>query len=375
MKAFISKYCPKYALVLYGIAAVALIVHIFCVAFSGFADFFNIYVAGGVRFVLAKVTGILPFSLGELCLVLLPVLLIVLIVYVTHHSRKEHYDLLTRFFCAAFAFLSLFYTFFVFTLGMGYHGTALTDKLGLERKELTTGELIEVTEWLLEKTNEAAENVDFIYESSSVMPYDFNGLNEKLNEAYASVSDRFDFIMGYSSRIKPVLASKLMSSAGLLGMYSYYTGETNVNVDYPDYTLVFTCAHEMSHQRGISREDEANFMAFLLCLESDDPYINYCGYLNMFEYMLNPLYAGLSREGNTSKYSSILRKADERVLFDLDIAQKKTQENQGVISKIAEKINDTHIKVVGDEKGTASYGLVVELAAAYYYDLKADGRL
>jgi hypothetical protein len=218
----------------------------------------------------------------------------------------------------------------VFTLGMGYRGSALAEKLDLERKELTAKELEETTAFLIEQINGYVEEITFIKDSSSVMPYTFEEMNKKLNAAYKSASEKYSFVMGYSSTIKPVMSSKFLSKAGLLGMYSYYTGETNVNTDYMDYTLVFTCAHEMSHQRGISREDDANFMAFLVCLESDDPYIQYAGYLNMLEYMLNPLYAALKAEGRSSAYSTILRKLDGRVLTEIGVSSQKTEENQGV---------------------------------------------
>jgi hypothetical protein len=125
----------------------------------------------------------------------------------------------------------------------------------------------------------------------------------------------------------------------------------------------------MSHQRGISREDDANFMAFLVCLESDDPYIQYAGYLNMLEYMLNPLYAALKAEGRSSAYSTILRKLDGRVLTEIGVSSQKTEENQGVVSNVTNKVNDTYIKVQGVESGSKSYGLVVELTAAYYKKL------
>jgi hypothetical protein len=141
-----------------------------------------------------------------------------------------------------------------------------------------------------------------------------------------------------------------------------------------DYTLVFTCAHELSHQRGISREDDANFMAFLVCLESDDPYINYAAYVNMLEYMLNPLYTALKEEKRLSRYSSILSRLDERVLCEIGVASKKTEENKGVISTVTNKVNDTYIKVQGVESGSKSYGLVVELTAAYYKKLNFDNK-
>ena len=43
-------------------------------------------------------------------------------------------------------------------------------------------------------------------------------------------------------------------------------------------------------KRGISREDEANFIAFLVCEASEDPYVRYAGYMNLLQYVMNALY-------------------------------------------------------------------------------------
>lgn len=358
---------PVFARVLFLIAFAALLIHVAAIAFPSFADFFNIRIAGVVRLVLAKITSVVPFSLSELIVYMLLPVIVFVVCFSVYHMKRDHDRLLTRFLSGAFAVLSLFYTLFVFTLGTGYHGSALSGKLGLETRELTTDELIEVTEWLIKKVNECVSDVSFIHGSSSVMPYDFKEMNGKLCDAYASATKDYSFIMGYSSVIKPVMSSKFLSRAGLLGMYSYYTGESNVNVDYMDYNLVFTCAHEMSHQRGISKEDEANFMAFLVCMHSDDRYINYSGYINMFEYMRNPLYEALKKENRTSQYYRLRNLLDPCAQNDISISDQKTVDNRGTISTISNKINDTFIKTQLDERGSASYGFVIDLTAAYYF--------
>ncbi|MCC6797051.1 MAG: DUF3810 domain-containing protein [Candidatus Hydrogenedentes bacterium] len=78
---------------------------------------------------------------------------------------------------------------------------------------------------------------------------------------------------------KPVLASRVISRLGIAGFYSPFTGEANYNRDMSAFQIVHTIAHEKAHQRCIANEDEANFLGFLACVLSDDPYARYAGYL------------------------------------------------------------------------------------------------
>jgi hypothetical protein len=47
-----------------------------------------------------------------------------------------------------------------------------------------------------------------------------------------------------------------------------------------DSDLPFTIAHVKAHQRGYAREDEANFIAFVVCIKSTEPYVRYSGFLH-----------------------------------------------------------------------------------------------
>src|SRR2546421_2599 len=71
-----------------------------------------------------------------------------------------------------------------------------------------------------------------------------------------------------------------MSHLGLSGFYMPFTGEPNFNAAQPDFDLPYVVAHEKAHQRGFAREDEANFIAFVVCVNSTNPYVRYSGYLN-----------------------------------------------------------------------------------------------
>ena len=113
------------------------------------------------------------------------------------------------------------------------------------------------------------------------MPYDYGRMSDKLVDAYRDLSGKYGFIQKLDSRVKTVMLSEPWTYTHITGVYTFFTGESNLNVNMPDYTLPFTAAHEFAHQRGVAREDEANFIAYIACINSDDPYIKYSGALSM----------------------------------------------------------------------------------------------
>jgi hypothetical protein len=151
-----------------------------------------------------------------------------------------------------------------------------------------------------------------------------------------------------------------MSYAHIAGIYSFFTGESNINVSLPDYTIPYTAAHELAHQRGVAREDEANMIAFLVCIRSDDPYIQYSAYVNMYEYVANAL-----RKADRDLYYEVRGMLKTEVRYEM-IAYSNyfDQYRDSVASEISGTVNDLYLKGNGTE-GTKSYGLVVDLAVAY----------
>ena len=285
------------------------------------------------------------------------------------YFKRGQDDKLNRFFAFAFAIVSLFYSTFVFTYGIGYRGYTLDVKLALDKQPIETEELVAASEYLAQKVNEAALEVEFTYGGSSVMPYDFETLNEKMNDAYAICAEQYDFLNNFRSRVKPMMLSKGMSYIHMLGMYTYYTGEANINIEFPDYSQPYTVAHEMAHQRGIAREDEANFMAFLVCAASDDPYIRYSGYLNLYEYTASALV-----KADVEAYRGVYAKLSNEVKYELNSYQVFfSTYSESKAADVSGALNDAFLKGNGQSAGTASYGLVVDLTVAYLKDAKKIG--
>lgn len=356
------KYCPVPSLIFFTAAAAALIVHVVCIYSAEFSDIMNDSVCRAVRFILAKITGWFPFSLAETVMLCLPLIFVLMILHSIRISRDATSFRTVRYLCSVLSVVTLLYSFFVFGFAPAYHGSNLEEKLGIERRDVSAEELYETAEILKEKAEELADDIVYINGGASVMPYTAFEMNDKLNDAYASFCDKNDFVQKMNTKIKHIAVSKLMTYTHIAGVYTYYTGEANLNTNFPGYTLPYTAAHELSHQRGTAREDEANFLAFLVCMESDDSYIRYSGYLNLFEYVAGALY-----KADGSLYSSLMSDLDMRIYSELFSYNKFFDKYRDLAaSKISGTVNDTYLKSQGQEAGTDSYGRVVDLAVAYF---------
>jgi len=288
----------------------------------------------------------------------------VVVIYRCNKAVNEDIVKGIRFVVSMTAVLSLLYSMFVFSSVVAYNGTSLASKLELEEKPVSADELRITAEYMIEKMNEDIDEIRFVANRSSTMPYSLNKMNRYLMEAYDKAADRYSFIPRLKSRLKPIALSEPMTYTHISGIYTYYTGESNINVNFPDYTLPYTAAHELAHQRGFLPEDEANFIAFLVCAESDDPYIRYSGYLNMFQYLNSALY-----DADMEMFRQVFADLDRCAVNEMvsyNTFFDKYRENTA--ADISSAVNDTYLKFQGETAGEKSYGMVVDLAVAYVLD-------
>ncbi len=351
---------PKFAIALYITAAISLLLYVGFIISEEFADFFNRYVSSVYRAVMAWVTNIIPFSLAEYIVIMLPAIIVALVTYACRRYADTWRDVLI--FCGTVcSLLGLFFSLFTVGFASGYRGSRLNEKLGIEQTEVSAVELYNTALILADAVNAEIDKVVFTENGDSVMPYGFEEMNDKLLDAYGKACGEYKFLQRLDSELKPVMLSELMSYTHITGVYSFFTGEANINVAFPDYTVPYTAAHELAHQRGIAREDEANFMAFLVCVGSDDAYIRYSAYLNLYEYVSSALY---------SADQSLYYAARERLSSDAkrEMAAYSAfyeKYRDSVASTVSGTVNNTFLVIQGTE-GTKSYGMVVDLAVAYY---------
>ena len=352
---------PIACIIIFILTAISLGLYIAFRVSVPFADAFNRTVSPVGRMVMAKLTGWLPFSFAEMLLLLSPVILVTVIVIGAKHHCQTSRRMWIYVVCI-FSVVCMVFNLFVWNFAPGYNALPLDKKLELERKPVSGEELAHTADILLEELKAIEADILFTETGSSRMPYTYDEMNKLLMQAYDRVSQKYDFIDDFHSRVKPVMLSEPMSYTHITGVYTFFTGEANINVNFPDYTIPYTAAHELAHQRGIAREDEANFIAFLVCIESEDAYIRYSAYLNLYEYVVSALYSAdkeLYKENYAKQPKSII---EERIAFSKFFD--KYREN--TVANISEATNNAYLQSQGATQGTRSYGMVVDLAVAYY---------
>ena len=352
-------YLPPLFVFSFVLALLSYLLLLICKQSFALSDFLNRYALQYIRLALAHLTSYIPFSLFELLfLLLLPTATILIVVLVKFVRSKKGR---IRSLLSVISMICLVLTSHIYTLGIAYHTTPLANKLSLDADgKISADSLYDTTVLVRDRVNELSLKLTYS-EGESRMPYSFKALSEHISAAYDVLERDYPIFDNFSSYAKPVRHSSIMSDMGISGVYGFITGEANINMEYPDYNLPFVVAHEFAHQRGFARENEANFIAYLVCISSADPYVRYSGYLNMYEYLASALY-----RTDKELYATALSDLSLNARADIIASNAITAaHSDSLLNKLMDRVNDTYLKANGTE-GVISYSYVVRLTVAYH---------
>ena len=82
------------------------------------------------------------------------------------------------------------------------------------------------------------DEIEYPEGTYSVMNYSYGELNKKLINAWGTVCDKYDGFQKMNVGTKQVMLSFLWTYTHISGTYFYFTGEANVNVNYPQSVIV-----------------------------------------------------------------------------------------------------------------------------------------
>ena len=309
----------------------------------------------------------LPFSLAELLLGLAALALIVYIIFsikrliFEKHRLKQVYIILITLASAGLAV----YAGFCLLWGVYYYGDDFAEQSGLKNEPVSVEELETVTAWFARLCNEYAGQVR--RDENGVCAADRAEVLRRSHEVYAEAEKRFPCMEGPAIRAKGIFFSRLMSYTDFTGFFFPFTAEANVNTDFPPALFAATEAHELAHQRGVAKEQEANFCAVMASLLYGDPVYCYSACLLAYIHLGNALHGA-----DRAAWEEIRSTLSEPVLRDLAAERAYWKQFETSVQTVSNTVYEGFLHSYDQELGLRSYGACVDLLVNYYYE-KASG--
>ena len=365
-----------------GLTAVTIIMNLLgCM--QAFCDLYKKTLYGVISDALGILTSWIPFPLGEILgylgalTVLIGLVVLVLLLFL---RGKAGYRRFAAGYGKGFLF-GIVLLLFVYTLNwiLPFRGSVLKVE-GAEERNYTLQEVQNVRNYIVSEINKAAEEVTRD-ENGSVI-YDHAAMEKATASAMRAQADKLPLLSGFYPRMKDALCSDFLEWMDI-GGYTYpYTMEITWNRYCNDLYYPFLFAHESAHHQGYYQENEANYVAFLACTQSDDPLIRFAGYNEIYYYLNNAymetLYNSLEKEEATALYKQQPH-VSMQVMKDRSDAYLAAQERYEAVSHPAQKLEtvSTQVADVGwstqaDLLQENSYDGVVKMVLQYY-DVAFDG--
>ena len=241
------------------------------------------YGASGLRFLF----GSIPFAIGELVYII--ILIILIINALKHINSLKSFNYIAQkgwFILTKLSWLIVrLYVVFQLIWGLNYMQPDPTEDFHLtvqtpENTQIAMTQINALTYELIDELNKTKTAISL---NQPIEP-NFEQVVANVQQAYKELGIEYPrFILQHQS-VKKAIFPSLGDYIGFLAFYQPITGEAILRSDLPILTQSYTIAHEMAHQLGYASETEANFIAFVVATEANDPYLKYSMLLQMFSY-------------------------------------------------------------------------------------------
>ena len=298
-----------------------------------------------------KLFSWIPFSIGDVFYIVLG-LFLVIILFKIFKKNKRNKAIVTL-----LMLVNILYFIYQIFWGMLYFQTPIISKLSKEEPTLE------------ETKNIALKYLRKASETRKLVSEDKNGVFKikKLSEIETEILSQQTKINVFGLEkpatgihsFKPSLYGNVMSYSGILGYYNPFTAEAQYNTNLPSTYLPFTLAHESAHQLGFAREHEANFIAYLIGVNSSNIELRLSTEWHTFKSLLNAIYPKDEKFVN-----QLIDSLPNDLKRDLKAEEQFRKKHEGVIDDFFGVTNDLFLKS-NQQEGSITYSYFVELLIRY----------
>lgn len=249
------------------------------------------------------------------------------------------------------------YVLFNLLWGLNYNRIGIARQLGLNMKKYSVEELDTLTAVLQRRLNTYILLTNSLQRDSF---YKKRNLFRESSEAYSEVSPEYAFLKYSPKSIKPSLFSYAGNILGFTGYYNPFSGEAQVNTTVPVFTQPFIACHEIGHQLGYGKENEANFSGFLACRRHPSVAFRYSVYFDMYNYTIGELF-----RKDSSAAKNFVDSLNPLVKKDFKEVREFFNRYQNPIEPIISWMYSGYLKANRQPAGRETYSQVVAFLIAY----------
>ncbi len=255
--------------------------------------------------------------------------------------------------------------------GLNYSRQTFSQMAGYEVSDVSAEELESLCRYLgtmaATERNGLPQNEQGVTQS----PLTILEILDCAQEGYNRIGKTYPWLSGYYGTPKIAMSSDIMSYLRISGIYPYLVPEAIVNTNTPILSLPHTACHEMAHQRGIAREDEANFVGYLAAIHHSEGIFRYSGYLEAYRYSMDALYSV-----DSERWQAVYKTTHRGILRDLAYIYSVWEPytaSDNVLGELSTNLNDLYLKGNAVEDGVQNYNRMVELLIAYQKHQASQG--
>ncbi len=309
--------------------------------------------------------GWLPFSIGDVlygAIVIWFLYRLIKISKVVIHKEVSKARLMASIQRLVVTLLSI-YILFNSLWGINYNRLGIASQLGLSMEKYSVNDLKTLNGVLLQKVNES----NGLLLQKPVPEMTSSEIFNKAMLAYREVNKQYPFLNYHPASIKTSLWGWMGNYVGFLGYYNPFTGEGQVNTTVPKFSQPYTNCHEIAHQLGYAKENEANFVGYLAASASKEETFHYSVYLDLFLYANRNLF--LADSVSAKAFTKELHPAVKKNLREW---RQFNERHKNPVEPVIRWMYGKYLESNQQPSGVLSYNEVNSFLIAYY---KKYGRL
>lgn len=376
MKKF--KFYWKFILTIFIISAVLNI----AACFRSFCDWYTDTIYPVIADTFGKINNNIPFAIGEIIMyiggiaIMIMVILLILLIFLRKKPKFKnfikHYLKITLFIVTCFLFV--YTTNWIIPLRTTplYFGTD-------PEKKYNTEEVFKLRNYLIEEINNISETIERDENGYPVM----GDIDQSIKEAMLSLSEEKEFssIGNFVPDLKPAYCSDFLEWMNIGGFTYPFSMEMTSNryCDFDKFYYPTLAMHELAHHFGFYRENEANFISYIAATKSDNLFLKYSAFYEVFWYIDNTYCQSIKEQFENVQdffiYLNTIPSLDTQVYTDRDyflvIAEEIYEEevNEFLEQTISETVTEVGNTGWSTQKAIlqeAYYDGVTDLMLRYY---------